>query len=141
MLLHYGLIILHENTRPCTANQICDWTRLYEVGSLWTTLYEVTVARLVVSISVSRLEATGRQATPYATSLTELCLAADTRYRFLLTGIQAGCHGETDASVSMMTLWGYEVHNLLLTCCVFFEIRINFSTSKCSYCFLIYFCN
>ena len=133
MLLHQDLIILHDNTRSCTVNQICDWTRRYDAGRLWTTFYKVTIARLVVAISLTRLETTGRPATPYTTSLTELYLVTDIRYWFLLAGIQTGCHGGTDASVSMMTFWRYEVHSLLLTCCVFFEIRINFSASKCLY--------
>jgi len=135
VLLHQRLIIVHDNTRPCTTNQICDWARHYEAGRLRTILYNVTIARLVFTIALDRFESTGRQATPYTTSLTELYLATDTRYRFLLAGIQAWCHEWTDASLLMVNIWRYEVHNLLLTCFVFFEIRINFSASKCLYCF------
>ena len=70
------------------------------------------------SIPLTRLETTGRQATPYTTSLTELYLATDTWYQFLLAGLQAGCHDGTDASVSMVITWRHDVHNLLLTYCL-----------------------
>jgi hypothetical protein len=142
-LLSRSIIILYDNTRPHTANWICDWLWCYgwevmgypryipdlmlnDFNPFWTPPQEASGCQMICNIC--QLETNFH------------LLAADTCHCFCLDFIMSLGAMPGHASVSVMSTWKSDMYYLLHMCHIHIGIRIKLSALLGLLPFFLNFC-